>query len=249
MVMTTRTESLIRLWTVLLALICSPVLVAHAQQSTDSLKEIAQLEQQLMDGNTAQRINSLNRLAQLGNAEHAAWVFPMLQDEEQTVRRVAQAVIWQLWGRSGDKDTDMEYQQGLELMSAGDLPHAIDVFSHLVEQHPLFAEAWNKRATLYFMLGQFDLSILDCEQVLKLEPRHFGALSGYARMLISKGQFERALDYMERANQVNPHMPDAEQAIRNLRRQIWSRKENMVKHDLGLKPWPARRGSNPRPTA
>ena len=205
-----------------------PAMHSYAQTPTEPVAELTQLQDQLMNGNTAQRINSLTRLAQLGNATHATWVFPLLQDTEPSVRRVAQAAIWQLWGRTGDSDTDLEYQQGLELMSAGDLPHAIDVFSHLIAQHPLFAEAWNKRATLYFMLGQFDLSILDCEEVLKLEPRHFGALSGYARMLISKGQFERALDYMERANQVNPQMQDSEEVIRYLRRQIWSRKDNMV---------------------
>ena len=67
-----------------------------------------------------------------------------LSDADPSVRSVAQSVIWQLWGHSGDAAIDREYQQGLELMSAGDLTHAIDLFSHIIEQQPAFAEAWNK---------------------------------------------------------------------------------------------------------
>ena len=113
-------------------------------------------------------------------------------------------------------------------MRAGDLTHAIEVFSHIIDEQPSFAEAWNKRATIYFMLGQYDLSILDCEEVLKRIPQHFGALSGYARMLVSKGQFERALDLMERANQVSPQMPNTAEMIQQLRQQISSKKKNIV---------------------
>jgi tetratricopeptide (TPR) repeat protein len=78
------------------------------------------------------------------------------------------------------------------------------------------------------MIGQYDLSILDCEEVLKRVPQHFGALSGYARMLVDKGQFERALDYMERANLVNPQMQNAAEMILQLRKQIFANKKNMV---------------------
>jgi len=185
-------------------------------------------QQDMALGNSAQRINGLNRLAKLGTAADAPAVYPLLNDPDPSVRSVAQAVVWQLWGHSGDVSVDQQYQQGVDLMTAGDLPHAIEVFSHIIDEQPSFAEAWNKRATVYFMIGQYDLSILDCEEVLKRIPEHFGALSGYARMLINKGQFERALDYMERANQVNPQMPNTAEMIQQLRKHISSKKKNMV---------------------
>ena len=78
------------------------------------------------------------------------------------------------------------------------------------------------------MIGQYDLSIQDCEEVLKRVPQHFGALSGYARMLVNKGQFERALDFMERANLVNPQMQNAAEMILQLRKKISASKKNMV---------------------
>ena len=206
-------------------LLSSPLAIgAEAVSNAD----YQQAQEDIAHGTSAQRINAMNRLSRLGTAADADTLYPLLSDTDPSVRNVAQAVIWQLWGHSGDPAIDIEYQQGLDLMSAGDLPHAIDLFTHIIEQQPAFAEAWNKRATLYFMIGQYDLSILDCEEVLKRIPQHFGALSGYARMLVDKGQFERALDYMERANQVNPQMPNAAETIQQLRRQISSKKKNIV---------------------
>lgn len=201
--------------------------VALGEQASSNA-DYQQAQEDIAHGSTSERINAMNRLSRLGTAADADTLYPLLSDTDPSVRNAAQAVIWQLWGHSGNPAIDIEYQQGLDLMSAGDLPHAIDLFSHIIEQQPSFAEAWNKRATLYFMIGQYDLSILDCEEVLKRIPQHFGALSGYARMLVDKGQFERALDYMERANQVNPQMPNAAETIQQLRRQISSKKKNIV---------------------
>ena len=202
----------------------TPVVAAEALSSAD----YQQAQDDIAHGNTTQRINAMNRLSRLGTAADAEALYPLLSDADPSVRNVAQAVIWQLWGHSGNPAIDTEYQQGIDLMSAGDLTHAIELFTHIIEVQPAFAEAWNKRATLYFMIGQYDLSILDCEEVLKRVPQHFGALSGYARMLVDKGQFERALDYMERANLVNPQMPNAIETIQQLRKQISSKKKNMV---------------------
>lgn len=208
-----------------LVLFCS----SHANANDPAnASDYRQAQEDVAHGNTAQRINGLNRLSQIGTALDADTVYPLLSDADPSVRSVAQAVIWQLWGHSGDATIDREYQQGVELMSAGNLTQAIDLFSQIIEKQPAFAEAWNKRATLYFMIGQYDLSIQDCEEVLKRVPQHFGALSGYARMLVNKGQFERALDFMERANLVNPQMQNAAEMILQLRKKISASKKNMV---------------------
>ena len=205
-------------------LICSSAMAMEIQVNP----EYDKAQQDMLHGNTAQRINGLHVLSKTGTAADATFVYPLLSDADPSVRSVAQAVVWQLWGRCGDAAIDREFQQGEDLMRSGDLTHAIEVFSHIIDEQPSFAEAWNKRATIYFMLGQYDLSILDCEEVLKRIPQHFGALSGYARMLVSKGQFERALDLMERANQVNPQMPNTAEMIQQLRQQISTKKKNIV---------------------
>lgn len=174
------------------------------------------------------RLEAMLRLADLGTAADANAVMPLLQDADPVLRQFAVALVWRLWARSGDEAVDALYQRGVELMQAGDLPKAVLVFTDVIARRPAFAEAWNKRATLYFMLDQYELSMKDCDEVLKRVPWHFGALSGYAQMLAARRQPERALEMLERAFKVNPNMPDAVMAIENLRRQVEIRRQKSV---------------------
>ena len=129
---------------------------------------------------------------------------------------MALALVWRLWGRSGDAAIDAMYEQGMELMQAGNLPKAVLVFSDIITQRPAFAEAWNKRATLYFMLDQYELSMKDCDEVLKRNPMHFGALSGMAQIHLRRGDPERALQAWERALQINPNLEGGPQLLQLL---------------------------------
>jgi tetratricopeptide (TPR) repeat protein len=113
-------------------------------------------------------------------------------------------------------------------MKEGNVLEAIRIFSDIITKRPAFAEAWNKRATLYFMIGQFELSMQDCEEVLKRVPNHFGALSGYAQMLAERDQPEKALDLMQRAVAVNPNMVNAELLMADLRRRIDMKRKQSV---------------------
>ena len=113
-------------------------------------------------------------------------------------------------------------------MQSGDTPKAIEVFGSIIAKRPVFAEAWNKRATIYYMSGEYDLSLRDCEEVLKRVPQHFGALVGYAQMLSERSQPERALELMERASQVNPYLANADLMMRALRVQIETNRKNLL---------------------
>ena len=166
------------------------------------------------------RLEAMLRLADLGNAGDAAAVMPRLRDADPVLRQFAVGLVWRLWSRSGDADIDVLFALGVVLMQAGDLPKAVLAFTDIINKRPGFAEAWNKRATIYFMLDQTELSMKDCDAVLERVPDHFGALSGYAQMTAERGQLERALAYMEHAHRVNPNMANAELAIEDLRRQI-----------------------------
>lgn len=172
------------------------------------------------------RLKAMLRLAEIGTAADADAVLALLHDADPRLRQLALPLVWQLWGRSGDTGVDALYQQGMALMQAGALPSAILLFTRIIDQRPAFAEAWNKRATLYFMQGQYELSMKDCEEVLRRVPLHFGALSGYAQMLAERGQPERALEYLQRAYRVNPNMANADLMIRGLRQQIEIKRKN-----------------------
>jgi tetratricopeptide (TPR) repeat protein len=140
-----------------------------------------------------------------------------LYDEDRVVRGIAQASIWRLWGRSGDSATDREFEAAMEQMEAGKLQPAVRTLTRIIERRPSFTEAWNKRATAYFLLGENDRSIADCDQVLARNPLHFGALAGYGQLMLRKREPRRALDYFERALTVNPNMTGVAVAIEVLR--------------------------------
>jgi len=187
-----------------------------------------QVQKALSHAEPERRINGLRRLLKRGTAKDAGLVYPLLSDTEPAVRQAALATVWQLWGRSGDAAIDKLYREGLNLMQSGDTPKAIEVFGSIIAKRPEFAEAWNKRATIYYMSGEYDLSLRDCEEVLKRVPQHFGALVGYAQMLSERSQPERALELMERASQVNPYLANADLMMRALRVQIETNRKNLL---------------------
>jgi tetratricopeptide (TPR) repeat protein len=95
-------------------------------------------------------------------------------DEAQTI----EARIWALWLRSKVAGVDTLMNEGMGRMETGDLDRALATFTEVTKRAPDFAEGWNKRATVLYMLGRPQESIADIGRVLALEPRHFGALSG-----------------------------------------------------------------------
>ena len=174
------------------------------------------------------RLAAVVRLAEVGTMHDADRVALRLHDDNAQVRRVASAALWQLWSRSGNKAIDSQYQRGVQLMEAAQLKEAVSAFSDIIKKQPTFAEAWNKRATLYFMLGEYQMSLNDCDEVLKRNRHHFGALSGYAQIYTEMGDFKRALGYFEQALKVNPSLPNSEATLQFLRDKVAQKERNTV---------------------
>jgi tetratricopeptide (TPR) repeat protein len=152
-------------------------------------------------------------LGVLGKSEDLPLLFSALYDNDKLLRKIAEDAIWKVWGRSGNAEHDRLYRLGVEELQSGELSRALGSFTTLIQLAPDFAEAWNKRATLYFMLGENDLSIADCDEVLSREPNHFGALSGYGLLMLRQGNYQRALEYFEQALTANPNMPGVQRNI------------------------------------
>ncbi len=121
-------------------------------------------------------------------------------------RRI-EAAIWRIWIESGDAELDALMNRGIGTMQTRRFDAALDSFNQIVAADPDFAEGWNKRATLYFLMGEYEASIIDVERTLALEPRHFGALSGMGLIYTELDDEQAALAWFERALEVNPHMP------------------------------------------
>jgi len=114
--------------------------------------------------------------------------------------------IWSIWFETPDEQVSGLMVEGQRAMSRGDQMMALDVFDQVVDQAPDFAEGWNRRATLHYMLDNLEESLADIEVTLALEPRHFGALAGRGLVFIKLRQFEHALAAFEAALAVSPHM-------------------------------------------
>lgn len=127
-----------------------------------------------------------------------------------------QTEIWRVWSRSGSASMDLLLRRADEAANSGDLDGALLFLDDLVRLAPDFAEAWNKRATVYFMRGDYGRSVADIERTLSLEPRHFGALSGLALILDRTGQKIAALKAWRRALEINPHLEGASDAVERL---------------------------------
>lgn len=125
--------------------------------------------------------------------------------------------IWKIWGRSGSRTSDLLLVQAGRAMRAGRERIAIFILTTIIEQSPDFAEAWNKRATAYFIAGDYERSIADIREVLKREPRHFGALSGLGLIYQRQGKKQKALAAFRRALAIHPYLPDARRAVKRLK--------------------------------
>jgi tetratricopeptide (TPR) repeat protein len=207
----------------LLALAASLSITAAEERLT-----YAQALQAIEQSESAARLAGIERLAEIGSMDDAEKLVASLSDEDEQVREQATAALWEIWSRSGDPEIDTLYQLGVDQMQTSQLPEALETFSEIIRRKPSFAEAWNKRATVHFMMGRNDLSLKDCDEVLKRNRHHFGALSGVAQIYLSLGKPDRALEYFDRALTLNPSLPGATEAARMLDKQLQERGRNMI---------------------
>ena len=112
--------------------------------------------------------------------------------------------IWNIWYEVDDPKVIEYFEKGIQAMRIRNYPLAVRFFNNLIEKDPNFAEAWNKRATVYFMMGDFDKSMQDIIKTLELEPRHFGALDGMGLIFIHQGQYQQAIDVYDKMLEIFP---------------------------------------------
>jgi tetratricopeptide (TPR) repeat protein len=165
-------------------------------------------------------------LGEVGRMEDVPALLKVLRDPDPVVRALAERALWQVWSRSGDPEIDALFQEGVAQMTQRDGPGAIATFSRIIEKRPEFAEGWNKRATVYFLMGEYQKSLADCDEVVKRNPSHFGALSGYGQIYLQLNEPERALSYFERALSVNPNLEQVERVIEELKGLLMQQKKD-----------------------
>jgi tetratricopeptide (TPR) repeat protein len=191
--------------------------VSASAADTQSTRQ--QASRALASADIATRRAAAGRLGEVGRMADVAALLKALRDRDEETRVIAEAAIWDIWGRSGDAGIDALYARGLELMNAGAAGEAIKTFSLIIGKKPEFAEGWNKRATLYYSVGEYEKSLHDCDEVIRRNPLHFGALAGYGLIYVQMNQPERAVVYFKRALRINPNMHGVAQNIELLEKQ------------------------------
>ena len=165
-------------------------------------------------------------IATHGKASNAEVLVQRLTDESPLVRNHAEQGLWILWSRSGDEAVDALMAKGAAEMEGGQIRESIATFSEIIRRRPAFAEGWNKRATALFLVGELTRSLADCDEVLKRNPYHFGALAGYGQIYFQLRQYGKAIEYWNRALRVNPNMGGVEMSIKNTEKLLAERRKN-----------------------
>jgi tetratricopeptide (TPR) repeat protein len=114
--------------------------------------------------------------------------------------------IWESWNNSESASINLLMQWSQDAMDGRKFPVALDFLDQVVVLKPTYAEGWNRRATLHFMMNNYSKSMADIEKTLQLEPRHFGALAGMGHIFLALERKELALKAYERALDVYPMM-------------------------------------------
>jgi tetratricopeptide (TPR) repeat protein len=128
--------------------------------------------------------------------------------------------IWRIWLRSSKPQVNALMEGGIRRMDGGELAKARDVFAEITRLAPKFAEGWNKLATVNFLLRDYNASALDIARTLRLEPRHFGALSGLGLVNMALDRPGRALKSFRAALKIHPHMQGVRSNILRLKKRL-----------------------------
>lgn len=137
----------------------------------------------------------------------------LLVAEDASEATQLESQIWQVWLKAPNDTAEALMSQIVYAMQDGQLMLAIRLSDQLIDSEPEFAEAWNKRATLHYLVGDLDSSVEDIRETVKLEPRHFGAISGLGLIFLKRGQLQNALDAFEQVLKINPQSVNTRRSV------------------------------------
>jgi tetratricopeptide (TPR) repeat protein len=174
------------------------------------------------------RRQGLRTLAAAGTMADVPRIAQALRDPDRAVRILAEAALWEVWSRSGDKEIDRLFAAGVQELSEGRWDDAVTTFTKVIARKTEFAEGWNKRATVYYLMGEYQKSLADCDEVMKRNPFHYGALSGYGMIYGQLDQPLRALEFYEQALGVNPNLDGVRNAVELLRDELIRKRRESI---------------------
>ncbi|WP_440670271.1 tetratricopeptide repeat protein [Candidatus Pelagibacter sp. HIMB1483] len=164
---------------------------------------------------------NLNIVSADDRVDQLNMLFNELKINNPIIANEVEQKIWKIWStHPNDEKLTSLLAEGSNLVNNDKYSEAIDVFSKAIELDPLWAEAWNKRATVLYLSGEFEKSQNDIDKVLELEKRHFGALAGQGLVNIHLKNYEKAIESYEKAKEIYPSMKSPEIMIKQIKKLI-----------------------------
>ncbi len=148
-------------------------------------------------------------------------LFNELKIKDKNLSFEVEQQIWKIWSThpNNNRLTSM-LAAGSNFMNNNEYSKAVEIFTKVINLDPTWAEAWNKRATVLYIIGEFEKSQNDIDQVLKLEKRHFGALAGQGLVNIELENYEKALESYKEAMRIYPSMNSPKIMIKQIKELI-----------------------------
>ena len=148
-------------------------------------------------------------------------LFNELKTDNPVLTFEVEQKIWKIWSTHPKKnELTLMLSEGSTLVKNDKLNEAVNIFTKVIELDPNWAEAWNKRATVLYLLGEFQKSQNDIDKVLELEERHFGALAGQGLVNIQLKNYEKAIMSYEKAQKIYPTMKSPKIMIKEIKELI-----------------------------
>jgi tetratricopeptide (TPR) repeat protein len=137
--------------------------------------------------------------------------------------RHVEARIWAIWLQTPSDTVGLLMSRSKAALDAHQADVALKLLDAVIKLRPDYVEAWNRRATLYYLQNDYARSLADIQQVLTREPRHFGALAGLGMIMQDLGEDKRALDAFRKALEVNPHLEKVPELVKSLSEKVEGR--------------------------
>jgi len=148
-------------------------------------------------------------------------LFNELKINDVSSSYIIEQKIWKLWSQHPtNQNLTIKLEKGSEYVRNKKLLKAVEIFTEVIELDPEWAEAWNKRATVLYMIGDYQGSQNDIDKVLNLEKRHFGALAGQGLVNIQLKNYEKAIESYEKAQTIYPAMQSPKIMIKEIQELI-----------------------------
>jgi len=139
-----------------------------------------------------------------------------LKNEDFRTSLITEAALWNIWSRSGNESVDEMLIVGKKYLADENLLEAVKQFSSVIEASPDFAEGYNQRAIVYYVMERWNNALEDCLQAIELNPHHFGAFAGMGHVYLRLGQIDKAVDAYRKALKINPNLVSIANTLRQL---------------------------------